>query len=117
VAAANGGAPLAPTAASFILKARRQRGSVAEMSRREREVVQFVAAGLTNGQIAKQLGLSEKTVKVHLGRAFQRIGVSDRHQAAEWAERHGLSPQSTAAASEEPGLDEPGLNPLKASGL
>jgi DNA-binding NarL/FixJ family response regulator len=100
VAAANGGAPLSPTAASVILQARRQRGSVEELSPREREVVQLVTAGLTNGQIAKRLGLSEKTVKVHLGRAFQRIGVTDRHQAAEWAQRHGL-PQPVAALSAE----------------
>jgi DNA-binding NarL/FixJ family response regulator len=57
---------------------------------REREVLTLVGRGLANKQIAGRLGISEKTVKTHLGRAFQRIGVSDRTQAALWAERDGL---------------------------
>jgi DNA-binding NarL/FixJ family response regulator len=57
---------------------------------REREVLTLVGRGLANKQIARRLGISEKTVKTHLGRAFQRIGVSDRTQAALWAERDGL---------------------------
>jgi DNA-binding NarL/FixJ family response regulator len=57
---------------------------------REREVLALVGGGLANKQIARRLGISEKTVKAHLGRAFQRIGVGDRTQAALWAERNGL---------------------------
>jgi DNA-binding NarL/FixJ family response regulator len=57
---------------------------------REREVLTLVGRGLANKQIARRLGISEKTVKTHLGRAFQRIGVTDRTQAALWAERDGL---------------------------
>jgi DNA-binding NarL/FixJ family response regulator len=94
VAASLGGAPLSPNAAFVILNARRQRTSVEELSRREREVLQLVTAGMTNAQIARHLGLSEKTVKVHLGRAFQRVGVTGRRQAAQWAERHGLAKAS-----------------------
>jgi DNA-binding NarL/FixJ family response regulator len=94
VAASLGGAPLSPNAAFVILNARRQRTSVEELSRREREVLQLVTAGMTNAQIARHLGLSEKTVKVHLGRAFQRVGVTGRRQAAQWAERHGLAEAS-----------------------
>jgi DNA-binding NarL/FixJ family response regulator len=60
------------------------------LTRREREVLALVGGGLANKQIARRLGISEKTVKAHLGRAFQRIGVGDRTQAALWAERNGL---------------------------
>jgi DNA-binding NarL/FixJ family response regulator len=44
-----------------------------------------VAEGLPNKLIARQLGISEKTVKAHLTRVFQQIGVTDRTQAALWA--------------------------------
>ncbi len=90
VAAANGGAPLSPTAATVLLNARRQRGANAELSPRERDVVELVTAGLSNRQIAENLGLSEKTVKVHLGHAFQRIGVTNRREAAQWGARQGM---------------------------
>jgi DNA-binding NarL/FixJ family response regulator len=57
---------------------------------REREVLRLVARGLANKEIARQLSISEKTVKAHLGSAFQRIGVRDRTQAALWAERNEI---------------------------
>jgi DNA-binding NarL/FixJ family response regulator len=50
-----------------------------------------VASGLANKQIARRLGISEKTVKGHLTQVFQAIGVTDRTQAALWAERNGVS--------------------------
>lgn len=62
----------------------------AELSDREREVLVLVAGGLANKQVARRLGISEKTVKGHLTRVFQTIGVTDRTQAALWAERNGL---------------------------
>jgi DNA-binding NarL/FixJ family response regulator len=46
--------------------------------------------GMPNKQIARQLSISEKTVKAHLSSVFRRIGVTDRTQAALWAERNGL---------------------------
>jgi DNA-binding NarL/FixJ family response regulator len=49
------------------------------------------ASGLPNKRIARRLGISEKTVKSHLTSVFQRIGVTDRTQAALWAQRNGLS--------------------------
>jgi DNA-binding NarL/FixJ family response regulator/Arc/MetJ-type ribon-helix-helix transcriptional regulator len=60
------------------------------LTTRERQILALVARGLANKQIAARLGISEKTVKTHLGSAFQRLGVSDRTQAALWAERNGL---------------------------
>jgi DNA-binding NarL/FixJ family response regulator len=49
-----------------------------------------VTEGLPNKLIARRLEISEKTVKAHLTRIFERIGVSDRTQAALWAQRHRL---------------------------
>ena len=51
----------------------------------------MVADGLPNKQIARRLGISEKTVKAHLTSVFRQIGVTDRTQAALWAERSGLT--------------------------
>jgi DNA-binding CsgD family transcriptional regulator len=60
------------------------------LSDREREVLALVGAGLANKQIARRLGISEKTVKAHLTRVFAQIGVTDRTQAALWARRNGI---------------------------
>jgi DNA-binding NarL/FixJ family response regulator len=89
-AAARGEAPLAPKAASAVLEARQGRRPADALSDREREVLILAASGLVNKQIARRLGIAEKTVKAHLTSIFRRIGVADRTQAAVWAERHGL---------------------------
>ncbi|MCS7008059.1 MAG: response regulator transcription factor [Gaiellaceae bacterium] len=82
--------PLPPARA--LLGARREARAVADaLSEREREVLAMVAEGLPNKLIARRLGISEKTVKAHLTNVFRRIGVTDRTQAALWAERHGLT--------------------------
>ncbi len=92
-AAARGESPLSPKAASALVAAREQpRGNAAALSDREREVLSLVAAGLPNKLIARRLEISEKTVKAHLTRVFQEIGVTDRTQAALWAGRNGLGP-------------------------
>ena len=49
----------------------------------------IVAQGLPNKLIARELSISEKTVKAHLTSVFRTIGVTDRTQAALWAERNG----------------------------
>ncbi len=89
-AAAAGHAPLDPRAATALLPSPRPGSPVAELSPRERHVLALVGAGLPNKSIATQLGISEKTVKAHLGRIFTRIGVRDRTSAALWAQRHDL---------------------------
>jgi DNA-binding NarL/FixJ family response regulator len=88
-AVARGESPIHPRAARQLLRARSSRPRP-ELSRREREVLGLVVDGLANKQIARRLGITERTVKAHLTAAFQRIGVSDRTQAALWAQRHGL---------------------------
>jgi DNA-binding NarL/FixJ family response regulator len=90
-AAARGESPLHPRAARQLLTARAStRGSPVELTPRETEVLSLVRHGLANKQIARRLGISERTVKAHLTSTFQRIGVADRTQAALWAERHGV---------------------------
>lgn len=90
-AAMRGEAPLAPKAAAALLAARSAASPSNDLTEREREVLRLVATGLANKQIARRLGISEKTVKGHLTHVFQAIGVTDRTQAALWAERNGLS--------------------------
>ena len=89
--AARGDAPLDPRAARAILRDRRAAAPAAELSDRERQVLVLVAEGLPNKLIARRLDISEKTVKAHLTSVFKQIGVTDRTQAALWAERHGLT--------------------------
>jgi DNA-binding NarL/FixJ family response regulator len=86
-AVARGESPLSLGAALALLGSRAEKPP---LTPRERQILALVARGLANKQIAGRLGISEKTVKTHLGSAFQRLGVSDRTQAALWAERNGL---------------------------
>jgi DNA-binding NarL/FixJ family response regulator len=87
-AAARGESPLHPRAARQLLTSRTRAPSVVvDLTPREAEVLGLVRQGLANKQIARRLGITERTVKAHLTSTFQRIGVSDRTQAALWAER------------------------------
>jgi DNA-binding NarL/FixJ family response regulator len=90
-AAARGESPLNPRAARQLLTARTSRPVLTvDLTPRELEVLGLVRQGLANKQIARRLGITERTVKAHLTSTFQRIGVSDRTQAALWAERNRL---------------------------
>jgi len=87
-AAARGHVPIDPRVAGALLPSTGGAGSsvAAEgLSPRETEVLRLVAQGLANKQIARALGISERTVKAHLGRVFREIGVLDRTSAALWA--------------------------------
>jgi DNA-binding NarL/FixJ family response regulator len=90
-AAARGESPLAPKAAQALVAARAAEQTDPELTPREREVLALLADGLPNKLIARRLDISEKTVKAHLTNIFQRIGVTDRTQAALWAQRHAKS--------------------------
>lgn len=87
-AAARGHAPLDPRAARELLAGRRDPSLRASLSPREGDVLRLVAAGHSNKVIALRLSISEKTVKNHLSTVFQKIGVTDRTQAALWAQRN-----------------------------
>jgi DNA-binding NarL/FixJ family response regulator len=90
-AAARGDAPVSPKAARELLVERTQRRPLEELTQRERDVLACVGQGMQNKQIAWRLGITEKTVKAHLGSIFDRLGVQDRTQAAIWAQKHGLT--------------------------
>ncbi len=64
--------------------------SVAELSRRERQVLSLVAAGKTNRQIASDLGISEHTVARHVSNIFNKIGVTSRTAASAFAFENDL---------------------------
>ncbi len=61
---------------------------VGQLTHRERQVLEGVVKGLTNGQIGHQLGLARSTVRNYVSGAYQKIGVSGRVQAAVWWQRH-----------------------------
>jgi DNA-binding NarL/FixJ family response regulator len=88
-AAARRESPFAPKVARTLIDARAERPEV-QLSERELEVLGCVAKGLPNKLIARSLGISEKTVKAHLTRIYQQIGVTDRTQAALWARERDL---------------------------
>jgi len=83
-----GGSPLDPKAARVLLTHRRSPGPEVKLTGREQEVLRMVGDGLPNKAIARRLGISERTVKAHLTNVYQRLGVTDRTQAALWAQRH-----------------------------
>ena len=63
---------------------------VSELTRREREILQLVAEGHSNAKLAKMLWVTEQTVKFHLSNVYRKLGVSNRTEAARWAQVHGL---------------------------
>ncbi|HJR37891.1 MAG TPA: response regulator transcription factor [Nocardioidaceae bacterium] len=91
-AVSRGESPIHPKAARQLLAARSQTATkvTVDLTPREAEVLKLVRMGLANKQIGRRLGISERTVKAHLTSTFQRIGVSDRTQAALWAERNDV---------------------------
>lgn len=56
----------------------------ARLTPREREVLRLVARGMRNKSIARELGLSEHTIKLHLHHVISKIGVHNRTQATQW---------------------------------
>jgi DNA-binding NarL/FixJ family response regulator len=96
IRAANAGETIIdPTAASRLVHAISNSSSEAarereRLTRREREVLELIAGGQSNKRIALALGISEKTVKAHVGHVLAKLGVTDRTQAALLAVREGL---------------------------
>lgn len=61
-----------------------------QLSVREREVLCLIAKGLTNDEIAAKLFISPHTVKNHVSRIYQKVGMDDRTKVAIWAVRLGI---------------------------
>jgi DNA-binding NarL/FixJ family response regulator len=66
------------------------RADETRLTRREREVLELIVGGRSNKRIALELGISEKTVKTHVGHVLEKLDVTDRTQAALLAVRDGL---------------------------
>lgn len=92
-AAARGEFPIDPKVARSLVEGKAARSPIDGMSAREIEVLGLVGAGMPNKEIARRLQITERTVKGHLTSVFRHIGVTDRTQAALWAERHGVRVQ------------------------
>lgn len=94
-AAIAGGAYLHPPVARAVLDrhlvlARPPERPAASLSRRQRELLQALAMGMSNKQIAGQLGITEVTVKGYLKELYSRLGVESRAAAAAVGIRRGL---------------------------
>jgi two-component system, NarL family, response regulator LiaR len=100
-AAQAGEAIIDPTAAARLVSAlsrsdpgRPKATPLEQLTGREREVLALIAQGRANKRIALELGISEKTVKTHVGHVLAKLGVTDRTQAAVLAVQEGLVPRS-----------------------
>ncbi|WP_067541145.1 response regulator [Nocardia crassostreae] len=93
--AARGRTVLAPRVADALI-ARMRRPDPIPLTPREIEVLQAVAAGLSNPDIGKRLTIAEATVKTHLLRIFAKLDVSDRTHAVVVAMDRGLLPRGSA---------------------
>lgn len=71
-----------------------------ELSRREREVLDLIAAGATNAEIAEQLFLSPHTVKEHTSHIYRKLKARNRVEAVQRAQRAGLIHEALAAGDE-----------------
>lgn len=92
---AGGGSWLDPRVTPRVLARARARSQPAvtiavQLSTREEEVLRLMAGGATNGEIAAQLYLAERTVKSHIGSIFTKLGARDRTAAILFAFRAGI---------------------------
>lgn len=87
-AALRGEVPMDPRAVRVL--AEPEHDPLAELTPREREVLRGIARGLSNQEIAAELGIAEPTVKTHAGSIFGKLSVEGRTQAALLAKEHGL---------------------------
>ncbi len=94
-AAYEGETILDPTVASRLVRAISEGPATGpelagQLTNREREVLELIARGQSNKRIALELGIAEKTVKTHVGHLLDKLGVTDRTQAALLAVEQGL---------------------------
>ncbi len=68
------------------------------LTERERDILRYIASGMSNKEIGAALAISPHTVKAHLRHILDKLGLRSRTQAAAWAERHGLTGGPTQKA-------------------
>ena len=93
VAVARGGTALAPEAQAGLaaqVQERERSADAPQLTAREREVLQLISEGLSAPDIGKRIHLSPTTVKSHLHKLYEKLGVSDRAAAVAEAMRRGL---------------------------
>lgn len=91
-AAAAGQVQLSPAAAARLVREVRIPENPEALTDRENDVLKLIAGGLSNKEIARELGIGEKTVKTHVSNILSKLGVLSRTQAALQAVRMGLVP-------------------------
>jgi DNA-binding NarL/FixJ family response regulator len=89
-AVASGGSALEPRVAATLVAAVRAPRGAGALTGREREVLHLIAEGLPGKQIARALGISERTVKFHTAALFRKLGADNRAQAVALAAQRGL---------------------------
>ena len=93
-AAARGQVQLAPEAAARLVREVRAPDSPESLTGRETDVLRALATGLTNREIGRSLNIGERTVKTHVSHLLSKLGLQSRTQAALYAVRIGLVPES-----------------------
>ena len=86
----SGGSHLAPRVAAKVLAQVRTPQRTRLLSPRERTVLRLVSSGLSSKQIARQLSITERTVKFHISSILNKLGAENRAQAVAEAARRGL---------------------------
>lgn len=90
-AAVAGEVRLDPAAAAALAAGlRAPKSAVADLTDREREVIVLVAEGYSNRELARRLGVAERTARTHVSNILAKLGLASRTQAAMWAVREGL---------------------------
>ena len=109
-AATAGGSVIAPSLAGKVLTEFRRMASkldvedgLGQLTETEMQILQLVASGRSNKEIASKMVLTESTVKNRLSVLFQKINVADRTQAAIYAITHGLAPIDMTSQPGTPG--------------
>ncbi|QBD80973.1 response regulator transcription factor [Ktedonosporobacter rubrisoli] len=82
--------PAKPQAVTPSVEPGKEDREAPDLTGRERDILRLIARGATNREVARQLFISEGTVKNHLARLFSRLGLRDRTQAVVFAREHGL---------------------------
>jgi NarL family two-component system response regulator LiaR len=98
-AAALGQVQLAPEAAARLIREVRSPDSAEKLTQRETDVLRALARGLTNREIGRALHIGERTVKTHVSHVLGKLGLQSRTQAALYAVRIGLAPESELSDS------------------